>query len=162
MQYQMYKEIYGSDSKVARDRVLQHTNNYSSTIDSLNEGNKFVLVNWPIPFPPNAFPIIDLELPVDYRDLVNTINGVKQEEDDCSLDGWIEGLKKAGKVWTGNTSDGIKVPVGFVSPAKTFDFYLANDNDSNCKDFFALVAGRSGSAYIRRRCPSRSSYSCRP
>lgn len=71
-------------------------------------------------------------------------NGNPFENEDLSHDGWVDNLKKNNLIWTGNTSDGIKVPIGFISPTKTFDFYLANDNDPACYDFHALIAGGPG------------------
>ncbi|MBR2015618.1 MAG: DUF2075 domain-containing protein [Alistipes sp.] len=76
-----------------------------------------------------------------YNSYVNFLNGIKNN---YSLDNWAESHLSSSTVWTGNTSDGINIPVGFISPTKTFDFYLANDNDSTCNDFFALIAGRPG------------------
>ena len=105
---------------------------------------KISFENWPLKFPPNVIPTIDLDLPKNFGEYVDFINGMKQKEVVYSLDGWIEDLKKKDLVWSGNTSDGIKVPIGYISSTKMFDFYLANDNDSTCNDFFALIAGRPG------------------
>ena len=86
--------------------------------------------NWPLQFPPNVIPTIDLDLPDNVEHYVDFFNGMKQKEVVYSLDPWIEDLKKRNLVWSGDTSDGIKVPIGFITPTKTFDFYLANDRVS--------------------------------
>lgn len=134
---------YSAKNPTPRDFDLNRFKNVCSWICKGTDGT-VSLENWPLEFPSNVIPSIDLELPDNYGKYVGSINSIEQREVSYSLDGWIEDLKKDGKVWSGNTSYGIKVPVGFLTPNKTFDFYLANDNDNNCRDFFALVAGRSG------------------
>ena len=84
---------------------------------------------------------LDMALPKNAGKIVDFINQLEEKET-LSLDGWIEDLKKNKLIWKETTTNGIKVPVGYISAVKTFDFYLANDNDGDCKDFFALVAGR--------------------
>ena len=61
-----------------------------------------------------------------------------------SLDDWIEELKTNDKVWSESTKDGINVPVGYLTREKVFSFCLGNDNETCCKDFNALIAGRPG------------------
>ena len=133
---------FSEKSPAPRDFDLQRFKSNCSWIKSAN--GVISLENWPAVFPQNVVPTVDLDLPTKYKELVESINGVEQKEVSYSLDGWIEDLKKNNKVWSGDTSDGIKVPVGFITPTKLFDFYLANDNDNSCRDFFALVAGQSG------------------
>lgn len=106
--------------------------------------NDVTFHNWSQQFPSNIVPTLDMELPEDRGTYIDFINGMKQKESVCSLDGWVEEQKKNNLVWTGDTSNGIKVPVGYVSKTETFDFYIANQKDADCKDFFALIAGRPG------------------
>ena len=111
---------------------------------SRSDDGKVFFENWSFQCPGSCIPTIDLEVTDRVTEYVDFINGVKQREVSYSLDSWIEDLKKKELVWSGDTSDGIKVPIGYITPTKTFDFYLANDNDSSCNDFFALIAGRPG------------------
>lgn len=117
----------------------------SCSFINIDTCGKISFENWPLPFPPNVIPAIDLDLPDKVENYVDFFNGMKQKEVVYTLDPWIEDLKKRNLVWSGDTSDGIKVPIGFITPTKTFDFYLANDRDSKCNDYFALVAGGMGS-----------------
>lgn len=132
------------DRTKLRDFNLQLFKKSCSLITQEKSGG-IVFDNWPIKFPPNVIPTINLELPKNVEKYVDFINGIQPKEVSYSLDGWIEDLKKRSLVWSGDTSDGIKVPIGFVTPTQTFDFYLANDRDSACNDYFALVAGGMGS-----------------
>lgn len=105
---------------------------------------KISFENWDFQCPTPTTPVIDLNLTDMELDYVEFINNIKPRQVTYSLDGWIEDLKKKDLVWSGNTSDGINVPIGYTSPTQMFNFYLANDNDGECKDFFALIAGRPG------------------
>lgn len=134
---------YSTKNPTPRDFDIQRFKKPCAWISKENEG-KLSFDNWNQKFPPNVIPTIDLDLPKNIGDYVDFLNGMKQREIVYSLDGWIEDLKKKDLVWTGNTSDGINVPIGYISSTKTFDFYLANDNDGSCNDFFALIAGRPG------------------
>lgn len=134
---------YSDKNPAPRDFNLQRFSKLCSCINKKADGT-FSLENWPIKLPQNVVPSIDLDLPTKYRELIDSINGVEQKEVNYSLDYWIEDLKKNDLIWSGNTSDGIKVPIGFITPTKLFEFYMANDNDNTCRDFFALVAGQSG------------------
>lgn len=135
---------YSTKNPTPRDFDIQRFKKPCSWINKGADG-KISFENWPQNFPPNVIPTIDLDLPENVGDYVDFINGMKQKEVVYSLDGWIEDLKKKDLVWTGDTSYGIKVPIGYVTPTKQFDFYLANDKDSACQDYFALVAGGPGS-----------------
>lgn len=132
---------YSTKNPAPRDFDIQRFKKPCSWINKGADG-KISFDNWTQKFPPKVIPTIDLDLPKNVGDYVDFINGMKQREVVYSLDGWIEDLKKKDLVWTGRTTEGIKVPVGYISSKKMFEFYLANDNDSSCKDFFALIAGR--------------------
>lgn len=136
---------YSTKNPTPRDFDIQRFRKLCSCIiKQKTENGNVSFENWTLKFPSNVVPTIDLELLKNIDKCVDFINEIKQREVVYSLDGWIEGLKNDDKVWTGNTSDGIKVPIGYISSTKMFDFYLANDNDSTCNDFFALIAGRPG------------------
>ena len=93
---------------------------------------------------PNFKIQLDTTLPKNKGELVNFINQIEEEKVSIDLDGWIEDLKNNRQIWKESTVNGIKVPIGFITPVSHFDFYLANDNDHDCNDFFGLVAGRPG------------------
>jgi len=113
-------------------------------IDSTTKG-EVSLTNWKFDVPlPKCKIFIETTLPKNASKIVDFINGIEEEKIVFSLDGWIDDLKKNKQIWKDTTVNGINVPVGFVSPTEKFNFYLANDNDGNCNDFFALVAGRPG------------------
>lgn len=133
---------YSSKNPTPREFDLQHFRKSCSWINK--QGGRVSFDNWPQVFPPNVIPTIDLDLPKNVDDYVEIINGMKQKQLVYSLDPWIEDLKKKDLVWSGNSSNGIKVPVGYISASKMFEFYMANDNDGECKDYFALVAGNPG------------------
>ena len=109
------------------------------------ENNDVSLHNWN---KINAFPKykieIETKLPQNASEIIKFVNNIKEEEITLSLDEWIDDLKNDGKVWKETTMDGINVPIGFKSPTEKFHFYMANDNDKNCNDFFALIAGFPG------------------
>jgi hypothetical protein len=109
-----------------------------------DSNGQIVLDNFDINLPNHALAQIDLDLPQDVNAYVDYINNIKLASVSYSLDGWVENLKKTNQVWKSSTLEGIKVPVGFVSPLQHFDFYMANDKDGSCNDFFALLAGRPG------------------
>lgn len=134
---------YSKKNPVPRDFDLQRFKKSCLCINR-EDGGWLSFDNLSQKFPSNVVPSIDLSLPKNVDEYIEFINGMKRKEVVYSLDSWIEDLKKKDLVWSGNTSDGIKVPIGFISSSKMFDFYLANDNDSSCNDFFALIAGRPG------------------
>lgn len=134
---------YSTKNPMPRDFDIQRFKKSCSWINKELDG-KLSFENWNLKFPPNVIPTIDFELPKNLGDYIDFINVMKQREVVYSLDGWIDELKNKKMVWSGNTSDGIKVPVGYISSTKMYDFYLANDNDGSCNDFFALIAGRPG------------------
>lgn len=88
--------------------------------------------------------ILDIETTNQASDYVDFINAIKPKTVTYSLDGWIEGLKKNNKIWKSTTVEGINVPIGYITPSQHFNFYMANDKDGTCNDFFALIAGRPG------------------
>ena len=102
------------------------------------------LANWKYTFPARTVPRLELEVTEKAVDIVSFIRGFRPELAVRSLEDWIENLKETGRVWKGSTLQGINVPVGFITPSRHFDFYMANDTDSNCNDFFALIAGNPG------------------
>ena len=114
-----------------------------STITRDNKGN-VNLSNWDIDLPSVATPLLDLDLVSKADEYIELINKFKPKTSNYNLDGWIEELKKEDRIWTGSTIEGINVPIGFLSPIKKFNFYMANDKDGNCNDYFALIAGRPG------------------
>lgn len=108
----------------------------------IRKEGKTVFSNWPFRFPDNLEASFETESPADVSSLVDFLNGIRLQGPIVSLDSWLQGLIDKDQVWKGSTIEGIKVPVGFISPRETFDFYVANDLDSNCKDYFALIAGQ--------------------
>lgn len=108
-----------------------------------NDG-KISFHNWDFIIPKRTVVQFDLNVTDKANEYVEFINGIKAKSINYTLDGWIEQLKNENKVWKGSTIDGIKIPIGYISPTKHFDFYMANDNDGSCNDFFALIAGRPG------------------
>lgn len=134
---------YSDRNQAPRDFDLNRFKRSCSWINKGEDG-KYTFYNWPQEFPANLVPTLELETPANVGDYIDYLNGMKRREIVYSLDGWIEDLKKNGQVWSGDTSDGIKVPIGYISSTKMFDFYIANDNDSMCNDYFALIAGRPG------------------
>lgn len=77
--------------------------------------------------------------------IIDKINSTKEESSSTSLDLWIKELVINKQIWKSSTIEGIDVPIGFLQDQKTFNFYLANDLDGNCNDFFSLIAGKPGS-----------------
>lgn len=134
---------YCSDVPKPRGFDMSGFQNCCSWIQKASNGS-VSLENFPQKFPQNMIPALDLDLPARLADYIDFINKIKKKEVVYSLDEWIDDLKENGKVWSGNTAYGIKVPVGYLSSNQTFDFYLANDKDGSCNDFFALIAGRPG------------------
>ena len=106
--------------------------------------NNILLKNIDIKIPKRVKTLMELEMPNNVNSYINYINNIKPRTISYSLDGWIEDLKNSDKVWSGSTVDGINIPIGYISPTQHFNFYMANDNDGSCNDFFALIAGRPG------------------
>ena len=134
---------YSQRNPAPRDFDLHRFESCCSWISKDSAGT-YSFMNWPL----NISPKTDLELDTEVTDrspeYVNYLNSIKPRSVTYSLDAWIEKLKATDQVWKGSTVDGIRVPIGYSTPTKTFDFYIANDNDSSCKDFFALIAGLPG------------------
>ena len=107
-------------------------------------GGKVQLENIDFNMPSRALPLIELEPTNRTSEYVDYINSIKPRTITYTLDGWIDDLKKNDEVWKGSTIDGINVPIGYITPTQHFNFYMANDNDGSCNDFFALIAGRPG------------------
>lgn len=102
--------------------------------------------NYPVDIEGN---IIKLEpeytLPIANK-VINIINSAKEEVDTTlTLDLWIKELAINKQIWKSSTLTGIDVPIGFLPNQKKFNFYIANDLDGRCNDFFALIAGKPGS-----------------
>lgn len=105
---------------------------------------KVRLDNFDLNIPSRAQLLIDCKPADRVTEYVDFINSIKPRAVTYTLDGWIDDLKKRDLVWKGSTADGINVPIGYITPTQHFDFYMANDNDGSCNDFFALIAGRPG------------------
>lgn len=108
------------------------------------EQNNILFKNIDVKIPKHVKIQMELETPSNMISYTNYINNIKPKTISYSLDGWIEDLKNSDKVWSGSTLDGINIPIGYISPTQHFNFYMANDNDGSCNDFFALIAGRPG------------------
>lgn len=134
---------YSQKNQAPREFDLQRFDSLCSWINR-EDKNKYIFKNWEIKYSEKTEPKIELDLTNKAIEYTDFLNGIKPHTVTYSLDGWIEELKKTDNVWKGSTIDGIKVPIGYISPTKTFDFYMANDKDSTCNDFFALIAGQPG------------------
>ena len=134
---------YSQKNQTPREFNIKRFDSCCSWISKDCSGT-FTLKNWEFNRFKRLTPIIELELTDHVAEYTEFLNNIKPRPVSYSLDGWIETLKKTNQVWKGSTIDGIKVPIGYISPTKTFDFYMANDNDGACNDFFALIAGRPG------------------
>ena len=133
---------YSADNPHPRDFDIQHFKSLCSCIKS--KGNNIELINWQMDLGPHlSFELETSRSPL-IEDYIRTFNNTKQKEVTFSLDKWVKEQMETGLVWTGDTSDGINVPIGFKSPTQIFNFYMANDRDNSCNDFFALIAGRPG------------------
>jgi len=135
---------YSKKNNAPRDFDINRFKQICACINS-NAKGEVSLTNWNIKIPLSKYKtVIETALPKNASKIVDFINNIEEEKIVFSLDSWINDLKKNKQIWKETTENGIKVPVGFISPTEMFNFYLANDNDSNCNDFFALVAGRPG------------------
>lgn len=121
-----------------RDFDLKRFKSICSCIAKI--GESLFLLNWSLQFPSNVTPVLEMKLPENANKLAEFINGIEQKTVCYSLDGWIDELKSTGKVWSGDSTNGISVPVGFVGPTAHFNFEMACGN----KDFFALITGQPG------------------
>jgi hypothetical protein len=136
---------YNKSSYLPRDFDINKYRNICSCISTRSGGGETVIRNWNINIPiPKYRMIIDTALPANAGKLVAFINQIQEEKVTFTLDNWIDKLKQNNKVWSDTTVNGINVPIGYTSPTQTFNFYLANDNDSSCNDYFSLVTGRPG------------------
>lgn len=134
---------YSQKNPAPRDFDPHRFDTCCSWINKDVEGH-YSFKNWEFPCSKRLIPLVELDLTDKATEYTDFLNGIKPRSITYSLDGWIESLKKNNQVWKGSTADGIKVPIGYITPTKTFDFYMANDNDNSCNDFFALIAGRPG------------------
>lgn len=134
---------YSNSNPSPREFDIKRFANCCSWIN-INTDGRFSFDNWNFKYPSCTIPKLDLTVTDKAPEYIDFINEVKPKAISYSLDGWIGELKKENLIWKGNVSDGIKIPIGYITPTKTFDFYMANDNDGNCNDFFALIAGRPG------------------
>lgn len=132
---------YSTKNNIPRDFDIERFKKICACILSNAQGD-VSFENWNFQIPQPAFKIVpEMSLPQNAIQIVDFINNIEEEKVIFSLDDWIDDLKKNRQIWKDTTVNGIKVPVGFISPTQHFEFYLANDNDSDCKDYFALVAG---------------------
>lgn len=120
-----------------------------STCIEVDQRNKIVIKGTHLPrLIANADIRLDTETPRGdvMGGLTDMIEHKEPPRADISLNSWIEGLKENDGIWKGNTSEGIDIPVGFSisDPGKYFNFYIANEKDSRCGDYFSLVAGNPG------------------
>ena len=78
--------------------------------------------------------------------LMQLIENKEPYKTEISLDNWIKELIENDEVWKSSSMNGINGPVGFSisNPGDIFNYYIANDNDSTCRDYFSLVAGHPG------------------
>ena len=125
-----------------RDFDIRRLSSICSCISTSN--GTIRLENFGLSLPSRTIPHIDCEPANRVTEYVDYINSIKPRAVTYTLDGWIDDLKKRDLVWKGSTADGINVPIGYITPTQHFDFYMANDNDGSCNDFFALIAGRPG------------------
>lgn len=128
--------------KINKSNSIDQIKNICSCV--IKEQDKFSFVNLNIDLPPEVEVNFETELSEKTDSYIDFFKTIKKEFISCSLDVWIEEHLSEEKIWKGDVSDGIQVPIGFISPEKIFEFKLANDNDPYCNDFFALVAGDSG------------------
>lgn len=135
---------YSKKNNAPREFDINRFKQICACINS-NVKGEVLLTNWNMKIPLLKYKTnIETNLPKNSNKIVDFINNMVEEKIIFSLDSWIDDLKKQKQIWQNTTINGIKIPVGFISPIKTFDFYLADDKNDNCKDFFALVAGRPG------------------
>lgn len=134
---------YSSKSPAPREFCVSTFQSCCACISKKRTGG-LSFARWPMGFPSNVSAELDMNLTNKAESCIDLFNHAKEKKVSYSLDSWVEEQFSSSKVWTGDSSDGINVPIGFISSRETFDFYLANDNDSSCNDFFALIAGRSG------------------
>jgi hypothetical protein len=136
---------YNKSSYLPRDFDINKYRNICSCISTRSGSGETSIRNWNINIPiPKYRMIIDTALPANAGKLVDFINQIQEEKVTFTLDNWIEELKQNNKVWSETTVNGVDVPIGYTSPTQRFNFYLANDNDSSCNDYFSLVTGRPG------------------
>lgn len=135
---------YSDKNAAPRDFDIDRFKTICACVNSNAKGD-VLLENFNFKLPQPTFKIVpEISLPKNTNKIADFINNIEEEKITFSLDSWIDDLKKNKQIWKDTTENGIKVPVGFISPTQHFEFYLANDNDSSCNDFFALVAGRPG------------------
>lgn len=134
---------YDVNNLAPRDFDIQRFKEICSCV-SMSDGENLTISNWPLELMPDSDVELETELAPKIYDYIDLFNQVTKKEEIYSLDNWVDAQIASDSVWSGDVSDGIKVPVGYLSPVKTFDFYMANDRDGSCNDFFALIAGRPG------------------
>lgn len=123
-----------------RDFDINYIKRKCATMESLG-GDRFRFDNWGFGAPVESYFVFDNTERRQWSIYADALSGVKPKETVYSLDSWVEDLIKNDKVWKSSTLDGIKVPIGYTDRTHTFDFYMGNDKDPACQDFFALVAG---------------------
>lgn len=116
----------------------------SSAYITKGDQNNILFKNIDVKIPKHVKTQMEWETPSNIISYTNYINNIKPKTISYSLDDWIENLKNSDQVWNSSTIDGINIPIGYISPTQHFNFYMANDNDGSCNDFFALIAGRPG------------------
>ncbi len=134
---------YSEKNPTPRDFDIEKINNSCFCINRNHEG-QILFKNTNLKLPIHSVPKIEMEVTDKSIEYVNFINNIKPKSVNFSLDSWVDEMKKNGSIWKGSTMEGIKVPIGYISPKKKFEFYMANDKDADCNDFFALIAGHSG------------------
>lgn len=105
------------------------------------EDTSVKLFNWPKEFslPDLSQNRLDTELPCRGKEYIGAIINFKTKQVTYNLDGWIEELKKNDEVWTGDSIDGITMPIGYLTPNRMFDFSIGRNDNYSC-----LISGNPG------------------
>lgn len=106
----------------------------------IKQNGSLDLRNWNVQFPSNVTPKLELSLPKNDVSIMRFINDLVVKKRMLSLNNWIEEMKSDRNLWSGDSTNGISVPIGFIDPTTHFDFRLACEN----RDFFALITGQPG------------------
>lgn len=134
---------YSKTNAAPREFNLQRFAHCCSWINRDHAGT-ITFENCKVNFPVHTIPCIELEITNNITEYLDYINDIKPQDIVYSLDNWIDNLKETDGVWKGSTMEGIKVPIGYRTPKKTFDFYICDYKNSICKDYFTLIAGLPG------------------
>ena len=81
--------------------------------------------------------LLDSHYPQNLEDIISLINGKKEKKNNLSFTPLYEQHLKTGEIWQSNSSDEIKIPIGFVNP-QTIQ-YLQFGKFTN--DYFGLIGG---------------------